>query len=103
MQDLRTNAVAIEAKLGEIRRLGIAAPSAEAVRVNLRHTQTKALMGSVLQTEHLAPNQRIDVAGIVGPWSMSIQNAINLATGEKPARAACTPGRRGCAAMAVPT
>lgn len=88
MQSLRTNAIAIEAKLSEIRRLGVAAPSSEAVRVNLGRALKTALMGSSLQLEHLAPNQRITVADIVGPWSRSITNSINTAVGSKPAKAA---------------
>jgi chromosome segregation ATPase len=88
MQSLRDDAIAIEGKLGEIRRLGVYAPSVEAIRSRLRRTLTTALMGSALQTGHLAPSERIDVAGAVGEWSRSITASIDAATGEKPAKAA---------------
>jgi chromosome segregation ATPase len=88
LADLRKNSLQLEAKLAEIRRLTGAAPSSEAIRVNLGRALKTALMASPMQLEHLAPSERVTVADIVGPWARSITNWITAAIGEKPAKAA---------------
>ena len=88
MADLRSHAITLQSRFAEIRRLVGVGPTDQMLRVHLARALKAATMGSPIQLEHLAPNERVEVDDVIGPWANSIRNSINAAVGEKPAKAA---------------
>jgi hypothetical protein len=88
MADLRLHAVTLQSQFAEIRKLIDAGPTDQLLRINLARSLKAATMGSPMQLEHLAPDQRVPVDAVIGTWATSIRNRINAAVGEKPAKAA---------------
>jgi hypothetical protein len=88
MADLRSHAITLQSRFAEIRRLVGVGPTDQMLRVHLARSLKAATMGSPIQLEHLAPNERVEVDDVIGPWANSIRNSINAAVGEKPAKAA---------------
>jgi hypothetical protein len=88
MADLRTHANTLQSQFAEIRKLIDAGPTDQLLRINLARSLKAATMGSSLQLEHLAPDQRVPVDAVIGTWATSIRNRINASTGTQPAKAA---------------
>jgi uncharacterized protein YhaN len=88
MADLRSHAITLQSQFAEIRKLIGVGPTDQMLRVHLARSLKAATMGSPIQLEHLAPNERVEVDAVIGPWAKSIRNWINTAIGEKPAKAA---------------
>jgi hypothetical protein len=88
MADLRTHAVALQSQFAEIRKLIDAGPTDQLLRINLARSLKAATMGSPMQLEHLAPDQRVPVDAVISTWATSIRNRINATTGTQPAKAA---------------
>jgi uncharacterized protein YhaN len=88
MADLRSHAITLQSQFAEIRKLIGVGPTDQMLRVHLARSLKAATMGSPIQLEHLAPNERVEVDAVIAPWAHSIRNSINAAVGEKPAKAA---------------
>jgi hypothetical protein len=88
MADVRAHAITLQSQFAEIRRLVGVGATDQQLCVFLTRCVKTATMGTPMQIEHLAPNERTDVNAVVAPWAASIRNWINAAVGEKPAKAA---------------
>jgi hypothetical protein len=85
MEDLKAHSITLRDQFAEIRRLTGVGPTNEALRVHLTRTLKVATMGSLMQIEHLAPDQRSSFADTAAAWIKSVSNWISQATGEKSA------------------
>jgi hypothetical protein len=88
MSDLRQHSITLQTQFAEIRRLTGTGPTDEMLRVHLSRALRAGTMGSPIQIQHLAPNERVLVDAVITPWVQSIRNWINAAIGTKPARKA---------------
>jgi DNA repair exonuclease SbcCD ATPase subunit len=88
MSDMRSHSMELQRQFAEIRGLIDAGPSDQLLRINLARSLKAAVMGSVMQLEHLAPDQRVPVDAVIGTWATSIRNRISASVGEKPAKEA---------------
>jgi hypothetical protein len=88
MADVRAHAITLQSQFAEIRRLVGVGATDQQLCVFLTRCVKTATMGTPMQIEHLAPNERTDVNAVVAPWATSIRNWINAAVGTQPAKAA---------------
>jgi MoxR-like ATPase len=89
MTDLRSHSIELQRQFAEIRGLIGVGATDQQLRVFLTRCVKAAVMGTPMQIEHLAPDERTDdVNAVVAPWATSIRNWINTAIGTQPAVAA---------------